>query len=134
MKEGPPKSIGGPEAGPRSPFPFFYRIIHHGPTTPTTIEGVVNGFRKEDGGVNHKHPDIAPIMKEAKKKKLDVGIIPKGLHTMVVWGRNLVDKDVKNWNKKKIVKVSAGVAITTAAVGGASFIALRMHRKPRKEK
>ena len=129
MAERGPRVISSGREGERNPFPFFYKILDQRPMTPKAIVDIVNGLRHPDGRVNHKHPAIEDVMKEANKKKLNVGIVSKGLHAMVVWGKNLINET----DKKKVAKVGARVIITTATISGVTMIALRMHRRSRRE-
>lgn len=108
--------------GFRPPIPVS-RIVDAGiPTVGRLLELIDKIRHPNNGAVDSNSPLIHDVMKAAKASNSDVVLLPGGQHTVVVVGRWIADHE-------RLVKITAGTALTAAVVAGALGFVLRSHRR-----
>lgn len=115
--------VEGGENGEQHRFAVSRRLVEDTAPTPSKIMGLLARIRHPNGAVNHDHPDIKDVMDQAKKDKLDVMVIARGNGIDAVAGRFLAN------DHNRLVKIGAGVAISTVIAAGAIGFILRKHKR-----
>lgn len=104
------------------PFPVGSRPVREGIFTLGQITTFLASIQRENGAINHHHPDIRNMLSHAKKKRLDVLLIPDGEGISARLGKLIADNN-------RFIKIGAGVTVTTVIAAGALGFVIRRHRR-----
>ncbi len=99
------------------------RRVFDGTPTPSKLLGFLDKIRHPNGAVDLEHPGIEGVMRQAEKDRLDVLLVPRGDGIDAVAGRFLAN------DHKRLIRIGAGVAISTVIAAGAVGFVLRRHKR-----
>lgn len=111
------------EQGERNGSIVSKRIVEDTAPTPSKIMGLLDRIRHPNGAINHGHPYIKGVMDQAKKDRLDVVLVARGNGIDAVAGKFIANPH------KRLIKIGAGVAISTVLAAGAIGFILRTHKR-----